>query len=40
MACAPGLARRSTSLPAHDLLVLTSEDGLLARYGAAEAAGP
>jgi rhodanese-related sulfurtransferase len=26
-------------LPAHDLLVLTSEDGLLARYGAAEAAG-
>ena len=32
------LAAPIASLPAHDLLVLTSEDGLLARYAVAEAA--
>jgi rhodanese-related sulfurtransferase len=32
------LAGPIASLPAHDLLVLTSEDGLLARYAVAEAA--
>jgi rhodanese-related sulfurtransferase len=33
------LAEAIDGLPAHDLLVLTSEDGLLARFAAAEAAG-
>ncbi len=32
------LAGPIASLPAHDVLVLTSEDGLLARYAVAEAA--
>ena len=39
MACAPGSPRLIPSLPAHDLLVLTSDDGLLARYAVAEAEG-
>ncbi len=37
MACAPASPTLIPGLPAHEMLVLTADDGLLARYAVAEA---